>query len=114
VARVLARVLEHGEGVEFGRGVSADEEPAIWQRDLRGDLQAWIEVGSPSADRLHKASKRGARVAVYSWSPERLAAEIAERGVHRAEAIEIHGFDAAFLDAIAAGLDRTNRWELTV
>jgi uncharacterized protein YaeQ len=67
VARVLARCLEHDEGVEFGRGVSADDEPAIWRRDLRGDLLAWIDVGSPSPDRLHKASKTGARVAVYGW-----------------------------------------------
>jgi uncharacterized protein YaeQ len=42
VARVLARALEHAEGVEFSRGLAAGEEPALWQHDLRGDLQAWI------------------------------------------------------------------------
>src|SRR5438874_9103732 len=58
VARVLARALEHGEGLEFSKGgVSDDDEPALVQRDLRGDLRAWIEVGTPSPDRLHKASK---------------------------------------------------------
>src|SRR5688572_9562851 len=57
VARVLARALEHAEGVTFTRGLDADDEPALWQRDLRNDLQSWIEVGSPSADRLHRASK---------------------------------------------------------
>jgi uncharacterized protein YaeQ len=115
VARVLARVLEHAEGVEFGRGVSTDDEPALWQRDLRGDLLAWIEVGAPSPDRLHKASKRAARIVVYAWKdPERMAAEIVERGVHRADAIELYALDPEFLDAIAAGLDRNNRWDLSV
>jgi uncharacterized protein YaeQ len=115
VARVLARALEHADGMEFGRGVSSDDEPAIWRHDLRGDLLAWIEVGSPSPERLHKANKRAPRVAVYTWrDPEGLAAELAERAVHRAEAIEVFGLDPGFLDAVAAGLDRNNRWELSV
>jgi uncharacterized protein YaeQ len=115
VARVLARALEHADGVEFGRGVSTDDEPALWQRDLRGDLLAWIEVGAPSPDRLHKASKRASRIVVYTWKdPERMAAEIVERGVHRAEAIELYALDPELLDAIAAGLDRNNRWDLSV
>ena len=115
VARVLARALEHGEGVEFGRGVSTDDEPAIWQRDLRGDLVAWIEVGSPSPDRLHKAAKTGARIAVYAWrDPAGLAASLVAERVHRAEEIAVFGLDPGFLDAIAAGLERTQRWELSV
>src|SRR5690349_1842635 len=67
VARVIARALEHADGVEFSRGLAADDEPALWQRDLRGDLQAWIEIGAPSPERLHRASKLGARIVVYGW-----------------------------------------------
>jgi uncharacterized protein YaeQ len=101
--------------MEFGRGVSTDDEPAIWQRDLRGDLLAWIEVGAPSPERLHKVSKRSPRVAVYAWrDPEGLAAALAAEQVHRAESIDVFGFDPAFLDAVAAGLDRNNRWSLSV
>lgn len=113
--RVLARCLEHQEGVDFTRGLAADDEPALSQRDLRGDLQAWIEVGSPSPDRLHKASKTGARVVVYAWkSPEQLAREIAKRTIHRQEALELFAVDPAFLGAVAATLDRTNAWSLAV
>lgn len=115
VARVIARALEHAEGVEFSRGLAADDEPALWQRDLRGDLRAWIEVGAPSAERLHKASKTGARVVVYGWKNiEMFAAELVEHAVHRAAAIELFALDPAFLDAIAAGMERTNRWALSV
>lgn len=113
VARVIARAHQHGEGVEFGRGVSTDDEPAVWQRDLRGDLLAWIEVGAPSADRLHRASKAAARVAVYAWKhPAALAAAYA--GIHRADALELYELDPAVLDAIAATLDRVNRWSLSI
>lgn len=114
VARVLARALEHAEGVAFTRGLAADDEPALWQRDLRGDLLAWIEVGAPSADRLHKASKSGARIAVYTWKTDQLLRELAERAIHRADEVAIHALDPDLLDAIAATLDRNNRWELSI
>jgi uncharacterized protein YaeQ len=116
VARVLARALEHGEGLEFSKGgVSDDDEPALVQRDLRGDLRAWIEIGSPSADRLHKATKACARVVVYTWKdPARLVEEIAERRVHRADTIELYALAPELLDALAVTLDRTNRWELAI
>jgi uncharacterized protein YaeQ len=116
VARVIARVLEHGEGLEFSKGgVSDDVEPALVQRDLRGDLVAWIEIGSPTPDRLHKASKAAPRVVIYAWKdPEKLAAAIVEREVHRADELELNALDPAFLDAAAALLDRVNKWDLSV
>jgi uncharacterized protein YaeQ len=115
VARVIARALEHADGVEFTRGLAADDEPAVWQRDLRGDLVAWIEVGAPSPDRLHRAAKTGARIVVYAWkSPDDQARALAEARVHRAAEIAIRALDPEFLDAVGATLDRTNRWELAV
>src|SRR4051812_16301608 len=116
VARVIARVLEHAEGLEFSKGgVSDDTEPALIQRNLRGELVAWIEVGAPTPDRLHKASKAAPRVAIYTWKdPDKLAAAIAERGVHRQDELELNAFALDLLDEIAKTLDRVNRWELSI
>jgi uncharacterized protein YaeQ len=116
VMRVLARALEHAEGLEYSKlGVSDDTEPALVQRDLRGDLLAWIEVGSPTPDRLHKAAKACKRVVVYTWKdPAALREAIAERGVHKGDAIEIVHVPAEFLDGVATTLDRVNRWDLSV
>lgn len=116
VARVVARALQHGDGLEFSKGgVSDDTEPALVQRDLRGDLVAWIEVGAPSPERLHKASKASPRVLVYAWKrPEELAAAIIERRVHRAGELELYALEQPWLEAVAATLDRLNRWDLSV
>lgn len=116
VGRVIARCLEHAEGVEFNAaGVSDDELPALVQRDLTGQLIAWIEMSSPSADRLHKATKKCKRVAVYTWkNPERLVEEIRERKVHRADDLELFALPLEDLEAIAKTLDRVNKWELAV
>jgi uncharacterized protein YaeQ len=115
IARVLARALEHGDGLEFSKGgVSDDEEPALVQRDLRGDLVAWIEVGAPTADRLHKASKASPRVVVYTWKLAQVREGLAERRIHRADALELIELDPEWLDRVAETLDRTNAWDLSV
>lgn len=54
--RLLAYCLEWEEGIEFTAGLSNGDEPAIVVRDLTGRITAWIEVGMPDADRLHRAS----------------------------------------------------------
>lgn len=116
VARVIARCLEHAEGVEFSKGgVSDDEEPAIVQRNLRGEWVAWIEVGAPTPARLHKAAKLAPRVAVYGWKQvDALRDAIALEKVHKGDDIAIRELPADLLDAVAATLDRTNTWELSV
>jgi uncharacterized protein YaeQ len=116
VARVLARALEHVDGLEFSKGgVSDDTEPALVQRDLRGDLVAWIEIGSPAVERLHKAAKASPRVVVYTWkSAAALRDALVDADTHRADEIEITGLPQDLLDAVAVTLDRTNRWELSV
>ncbi|MFV8754597.1 YaeQ family protein [Nannocystaceae bacterium ST9] len=114
VARVLARALEHGEGVEFSKGLAATDEPAIFQRNLQGDVTGWIEVGSPSLERLHKASKTGARVVVYAWKGGDALASEALGVVHRADQLELYAIEQAFLDGVAATLDRNNAWSLAI
>lgn len=116
VARVIARALEHAEGLEFSKGgVSDDVEPALVQRNLRGELQAWIEVGSPTPERLHKASKQAPKVIVYAWkNVPQLKADIAEFEVHRADELVIRELPADVLDAVAKTLDRVNKWDLAI
>lgn len=115
VTRILARALEHDEGVEFTKGLTASDEPAIWRRDLRNDLQAWIEIGSPTPERLHRALKACDRVAVYGWQRmKELARAVIDFEAHRAEELAVFALDGAWLDRVAAKLDRNNKWELSV
>src|SRR6202140_4427852 len=66
VARLLTYLLELTEGIEFSRGISDPDEPTIAVRDLTGAIRTWIDIGTPDAARLHKASKTADRVAVYT------------------------------------------------
>jgi uncharacterized protein YaeQ len=115
VTRVLAYCLEYTEGITFSKGLAQAEEPAIVVRDLTGALQAWIEVGSPDADRLHKASKASPRVAVYIFKePRHFFAQLAGARIHRSESIEIYAIDRELIDGLVARLDRRTAFELAV
>jgi uncharacterized protein YaeQ len=111
LARVLGYCLCHQEGIAFSKGLSTNEEPAVWVKDLQGNLRAWIEVGTPSAERLHKASKACSRVVVFTHNdPELLKKSARAKAIHRAAEIEIYALDPAFLDALDALTDRNAKW----
>ena len=115
LTRVLAYCLEYTEGLEMSRGLAEPDEPALMVRDLTGALQAWIEVGSPDAARLHKASKAAPRVVVYTHKdPALLVRQLASERIHRAEALELHAVDRALLAELAARLERRMKLGVTV
>ncbi len=115
LTRVLAYCLEYAEGIEFTDGVSSGDEPAVLVRDLTGRVTAWIEVGAPDAERLHRAAKLAQRVAVYTHrEPRILFEQLAGKKIHRAEEIAIHTFGRGFIEKIAALLDRRTRLSITV
>ncbi len=115
IGRVLAYCLEFREGIEFSRGVSSTEEPAIMVRDLTGRITHWIEMGTPSAERLHKASKAVERVAVYLHrAPGPYLAQLPEAKVHRLGAIDFRLLDRPLIAAMVARLDRRMRFAISV
>ena len=113
LTRVIAYCLCHEEGIAFSKGLSNVDEPAVWVKDANGNLRAWIEVGSPSAERLHKASKASPRVVVFTQNdPEVLKKAARSKAIHKADAIEVYALDGALLDALDAATERNARWAL--
>jgi uncharacterized protein YaeQ len=114
MTRLLGYCLSYEPGIAFSKGgLSSTEEPPLSVRDPTGRLVAWIEIGSPSAERLHRASKAAGRVALYTHAdPGQLRKEAASRAIHRVDAIEVWRFDPALLDALAAAIDRHAKLEV--
>lgn len=67
MVRLLAYALHASETLLFGRGISTDDEPDIWQKDLTGAIESWIEVGLPDEKRVRKACGRADQVYVYAY-----------------------------------------------
>lgn len=66
--RVLAFAIHADEALVNAKGLSDTEEPDLWQKDLTGAIQLWIEVGQPDEKRLLKAAGRSEKVMVYSYN----------------------------------------------
>ena len=115
IARLLAYVLEFTEGIAFSRGISDPDEPAIAVRDLTGAIDSWIDVGTPDAARLHKASKAARRVAVYTHKdPRQFLNRLAGEKIHRADELELYAIDRALVSALVERLDRRVAFSVSV
>jgi len=115
VTRVLAHALEWTEGIEFAPGLATADVPALCVRDGTGRIEAWIEIGTPEASRLHRASKAADRVAVYCHkNADAWLRGLAGQTVHEHDRIGLYCFDAAFVETLAERIDRRNTWSLSV
>ena len=115
LTRVLAYALEYTEGIAFSRGLSEPDEPAISVRDLTGAVRVWVEIGTPDAERLHRAAKVADRVVVYTHKdPGQFVRQLAGERIHRIEALELYSIDRALIAALAERLDRRMAFSLSI
>lgn len=67
MVRLLAFALYAGQDLSFGKGISNDDEPALWEVDPAGIIRNWIEVGIPDETRIRKACHKADRVVVLAY-----------------------------------------------
>ncbi len=114
LSRVLAYTLSYQQGLEFSpTGLGDPDAAALRLQGLNGNIDLWIEIGNPSARKLHKASKAAKQVQVYTYkNPEILLTEMQNNEIHRREQIQIFAFEEKFLDQLEEILDKSNRWSI--
>lgn len=115
LARTLTYCLEYQDGIVLTAGIAAVDEPAVLVRDLTGRITAWIEVGAPDAERLHRGSKQAGRCAVYTHrDPAPLLEQLAGQKIHRAAEIPLYSFERPFMEEASAALGRRASLSLSV
>ena len=115
LTRTLGYCLSYEEGISFSKaGIADTDEPPVSIKDFTGVFLAWIDVGSPAAERLHKASKAARRVVLYTHADlGQLRKEAATKAIHKIEAIEVYRFDPALLDSVIGKMERNTKLEVT-
>ena len=115
VARLLAWAIYYEPELTFTKGICATDEPDIWVKGPDGRVLFWVEVGLPDADRVIKATRHAERVALLacgralsSWNQQHLpkVAGIAN--------LTVVSLDQAFINTLAARLDRSIIWSMTI
>lgn len=116
MVRLLAFALNADERLEFGRGLSTEDEPDLVLRDLTGAIDAWIDVGLPDERRIRKASGRSERVVVYTYGGR--AAELwwneNAAALERLANVRVLDLDPEATKALAKAADRTMALSCTV
>lgn len=67
MVRLLAFALNADEALSFGRGLSTEDEPDLWKKDLTGGIELWIQVGQPDERSIRQACGRAKRVVLYTY-----------------------------------------------
>ncbi|MBN9429345.1 MAG: YaeQ family protein [Burkholderiales bacterium] len=65
--RLLGFALHADPALQFGRGLSSDDEPDLSLADLTGAIDLWIDVGWPDERRVRRACSRAQSVAVLTY-----------------------------------------------
>ncbi len=108
MVRLLAFIMFADERLEFGRGLSSEDEPALWQKDYSGTIERWIEVGLPDERTLRKAAGRATEVVLLVYGGR--AAEIwwGKEGstLSRLANLRVFAIDTAQSTALAALAER--------
>ncbi len=65
--RLTTFALNASDTLEFTKGISQDDEPDVWAKDLSGDIDLWIDIGQPDEKRIRKACGRSQEVIIYNY-----------------------------------------------
>ena len=115
LARLLAYAIFFEPDLAFTKGVGAGDEPDLWVKGPDGRNTLWIEVGLPEAERLIKAGRHAARVALLAcgsalpnWEKQHLPKLAAITN------LTVITLDQGFLTSLTARLERAISWSLTI
>jgi len=109
MVRLLAFALHASEHLSFCKGISDEDEPDLWEIDLGGNLERWIEVGLPEEKRIRKACGRARQVVVitYSGRTAELWWQQNQAALARQDKLTVLQLPAAQSQALAALAERT-------
>jgi len=116
MVRLLAFALYADDALEFGRGLSAEDEPDLVERDLTGAIERWIEVGLPDEREVRKACGRARAVVVLAYGGRAVDLwwEAARATLERQERLAVREVPAEASAALAAMAGRTMRVNVTI
>jgi uncharacterized protein YaeQ len=113
ITRILAWALEYDERIVMGRGLAFPEEPTLSVPDDMGGTRLWIEVGAPTAERVHRAAKQAERVCIYTHREIHLVlAALNGKRIHNADRLTVVEIPASFMKEAERVLTRRNTWSI--
>lgn len=114
--RVLAFVLNASEDLAIAKGMSSEDEPDLWLRDLTGTVEKWIEVGQPDEKRIRKACGVAREVIIYPYGGNSATMwwEQNRRALDKLDKLRVINIPADTVTALGALAKRSMQLQATV
>lgn len=115
MVRLIAFILNANEHLQFGKGVSDEDEAAIWQVNYAEEIELWIELGQLDEKRLKKACHKAQQVKLYCYgnSVDVWWAQ-SEKKLRQFDKLSIKQFSEETTDALASLLSRTMEFQCSI
>jgi len=113
--RMIAFVLNAHEDLQFGKGVSDDDEATIWQINYSEEIELWIELGQIDEKRIKKASNRSKQMKLYCYgrSVEIWWKQIGSK-LQQIDTLSIEQFSVATAEALTKLINRTMEFQCSI
>ncbi len=116
MVRLLVFALNANDDLMFSKGISTDDEPDIWQKNLMDDILLWIELGQPDEKRLRKACGRAEQVFVYTY--QNRSAEVwwkqVENTLQRFDNLKVFSFNEKSIESLDQLINRNMQLQCTI
>ena len=114
--RLLAFALNADEQLEFGRGISTDDEPDLWGKNYTEEIDLWIDLGTPDEKRIRKACGQAREVIVYAYNERsaKLWWEKSQGSLQRHDNLTVCLFDDHTRDTIGDLVSKSMRLQITI
>ena len=122
MVRVLAFARHASEDLLFAKGrlgaglKTTDDEPDLWEKDLTGEIELWVEVGLPEERSIRKACNRAKKVVIYAYGGHKAEQWWKQNGalLGRAKNLNVVNLSVETTSALAALAQRDLKLHCTI
>jgi uncharacterized protein YaeQ len=115
MVRLIAFILNANEHLQFGKGVSDEDEAAIWQINYSEEIELWIELGQLDEKRIKKACNKAQKVKLYCYgSSVDTWWKQSESKLRQFDKLSIEQFSEETSDALAELVSRSMEFQCSI
>ncbi len=115
MVRLMAYILNAHEDLQFGKGVSDEDEAAIRQINYSNEISLWIELGQLEEKRLKKACNQAKAVKLYCYSKSSNTwwSQV-ENSLNKFERLTVEQFQPSTCEALVRLLSRNMDFQCSI
>ncbi len=114
--RLLAFSLFASDSLGFTKGLCADDEPELWDKNLSGEIEQWISLGQIGEKQLRKSLGRSKQVVIFTYSGQKSSTwwKKNQSQYSRLKNLQIINIKSADVEAMQTFVSRNMNLQVTI